>query len=213
MKFLIDGSGARIKVRRQQADELIAGQLLTPLTRYKRCEDVFGIDNGGFTGAKIPGFTKLIEKNYEFRANCLFAAVPDKVADHKQTLSMWNDYQHLADGYKKAFVVQDGYDGHPANADALFIGGSTEYKDSFECEQVVKEALSKNMHVHIGRVNTFDRFYHFHRLGAHTCDGSGISMYDHMLVKLYRLYLAVGRNNVAWHSIKSEVRSQTNFDF
>ena len=188
MKFLIDGSAVRIKERRLQADELIAGQLLTPLTRYRRCEDVFGIDNGGFTGAKIEGFTKLIKNQYEVKEQCLFAAVPDKIANHKETLSMWNDYQHIADGYKKAFVVQDGFDGWPSNADAIFLGGSTEFKDSCEAEQIVKVALDNKMHVHIGRVNTFYRFYHFHCLGAHTCDGSGISMYDHMLKKLYAAY-------------------------
>ena len=58
MKFLIDGSANRIKQRRLQADELIAGQLLTPLTKYKKCEVVFGVDNGGFTGAKPEGFSK-----------------------------------------------------------------------------------------------------------------------------------------------------------
>jgi hypothetical protein len=213
MKFLIDGSASRIKARRQQANELIAGQLLTPLTRYKLCQDVFGIDNGGFTGAKIQGFTKIVNKNYEFRANCLFAAVPDKVENHKETLSMWGDYHHLADGYKKAFVVQDGFDGWPSNADAIFIGGSTEFKDSYECDQIVLLALDNNMHVHIGRVNTFDRFYHFHKLGAHTCDGSGVSMYDHMIEKLYHLYRMAEKNKVAWHSKKSEIRSQYKFDF
>lgn len=188
MKFLIDGSENRIKQRRSQADELIAGQLLTPLTKYRRCEDVFGIDNGGFTGAKIEGFTKLIKNQFEFRDQCLFAAVPDKIADHKESLSMWNDYQHIADGYKKAFVVQDGFDEFPSNADAMFLGGSTEFKDSAESDGIVKFALNNDMHVHIGRVNTIERFYHFHELGAHTCDGSGISMYDHMLEKLYRLF-------------------------
>lgn len=188
MKFLIDGSAARIKVRREQADELIEGQLLTPLTRYRRCEESFGIDNGGFTGAKIEGFTKIIKNQWDFRKQCLFAAVPDKVGNHKETLSMWEEHNHIADGYKKAFVVQDGFDEWPENADALFIGGSTEFKDSYECEQIVRAGLDNKMHVHIGRVNTFYRFYHFHCIGAHTCDGSGISMYDAMLDKLYALY-------------------------
>ena len=188
MKFLIDGSSARLKERRAQANELIAGQLLTPLTRYRRCEDVFGIDNGGFTGAKIEGFTKIINNQHEVRGQCLFAAVPDKVGSHKDTLSMWNDYQHIADGYKKAFVAQDGFDEWPSNADAIFLGGSTEFKDSYEADQIVTAALKENMHVHIGRVNTIERFYHFHELGAHTCDGSGVSMYDHMLERLYNLF-------------------------
>lgn len=188
MKFLIDGSANRIIKRRSQADNLIAGQLLTPLTRYRRCEDIFGIDNGGFTGAKIDGFTRLVKNQFDFRGSCLFAAVPDKVENHKETLSMWNDHQHLADGYKKAFVVQDGFDEWPSNADAIFLGGSTAFKDSYEAEQIVKSALANNMHVHIGRVNTFYRFYHFHCIGAHTCDGSGISIYDEMLEKLSNLH-------------------------
>ena len=190
MKFLIDGSANRIKARRLQASDLIAGQLLTPLTRYRRCEDVFVIDNGGFTGAKIEGFTKIIKNQFEVKSQCLFAAVPDKVGNHKETLLMWNDYQHIADGYKKAFVVQDGFDEWPSNADAIFLGGSTEFKDSIEADNIVNAALDNNMHVHIGRVNTIERFYHFHELGAHTCDGSGVSMYDHMLEKLYRLFRA-----------------------
>lgn len=189
MKFLIDGSSVRIAERRKQANELIAGQLLTPLTRYKKCEEFFGIDNGGFKEAKIEGFSRIIKRQYEFREQCLFAAVPDKVENHKETLSMWNDYQHLADGYKKAFVVQDGFDGWPSNADAIFIGGSTEFKDSLEAEQIVTAALKNGMHVHIGRVNTIQRFYNFHCVGAHTCDGSGISKYDDMLRKLFAAYL------------------------
>ena len=130
MKFLIDGSFARIEARKLQAAELIEGQLLTPLTRYKRCEPIFGIDNGGFTGAKIDGFTKIIKNQYHVRHQCLFAAVPDEVGNHKKTMEMWYEYNEIANGYKKAFVVQDGFDGWPSNADAIFLGGSTEFKDS-----------------------------------------------------------------------------------
>ena len=193
MKFLIDGSANRIKQRRLQADELIAGQLLTPLTKYKKCEVVFGVDNGGFTGAKPEGFSKILKRYWEFKEQCLFAAVPDKVGDHKETLSMWSEYNHLADGYKKAFVVQDGFDGWPSNADAIFVGGSTEFKDSFEVENIVNTALVNNMHVHIGRVNTIDRFYRFHKMGANTCDGSGISMYDHMIKRLYESFKIINK--------------------
>ena len=189
MKFLIDGSSVRIAERKLQAAPLIAGQLLTPLTRYRRCEPVFGIDNGGFTGAKVKGFSNIIKKQWDFRNQCLFAAIPDKVFNHKETLAMWSLFNHLADGYKKAFVAQDGFDEYPKNADAIFIGGSTEFKDSHEADEIVLKALSEGLHVHIGRVNTFDRFHHFHNLGAHTCDGSGISKYDHMLEKLYKLLL------------------------
>lgn len=189
MKFLIDGSSNRIRKRREQANELIEGQLLTPLTKYKKCEDVFAIDNGAFSGLDLRGFTKILTRYRDFKEKCLFVAIPDKVGNHKETLAMWSLFNHLADGYKKAFVAQDGFDGYPSNADAIFIGGSTEFKDSNEADEIVLADLAEGMHVHIGRVNTFDRFYHFHKLGANTCDGSGISMYDHMLEKLYDLFM------------------------
>lgn len=184
MKFLIDGSAQRLKEKRAQDPNLITGQLMTPLTRYRRCEEVFGVDNGGFKKARPEGFKKILVNQWDFRDNCLFAAVPDKVENHKETLAMWSDYHHLADGYKKAFVVQDGFDEWPSNADAIFLGGSTHFKDSYEAEQIVRAALSDGMHVHIGRVNTIYRFYHFHCIGAHTCDGSGISIHRDMLQKL-----------------------------
>lgn len=51
-------------------------------------------------------------------------------------------------------------------------------------KSVVKTALILGKHVHVGRVNTIKRFRWFHDLGAHTCDGSGVAMYDHMLEKI-----------------------------
>jgi hypothetical protein len=45
----------------------------------------------------------------------------------------------------------------------------------------VRTAKILGIHVHVGRVNTPKRFEHFCRLGADTCDGSGVAMYDHML--------------------------------
>lgn len=194
MKFLIDGSSKRIAERRAQANELIAGQLLTPLTGYKLAEQNFGIDNGAFSGMteqKIAKFTRLLARYHDKRHNCFFVAIPDKVADHKESLAMWEKYNHLADGYTKAFVAQDGFDEMPSGAGALFIGGSNDFKDSLECMDIVKRHVDVGIHVHIGRVNGFERFIKFHNIGAHTCDGSGISMYDHMLEKLYGLYLAV----------------------
>ena len=213
MKFLIDGSESRLNKRIEQAGHLIEGQLLTPLTAYKRNQEVFGIDNGAFSGLDLKGFKRILKNQYEHRANCKFVAIPDKVANHKETLKMYEEYESLADGYIKAFVIQDGFDYWPDNIGAIFVGGSTEFKDSYECEQIVRKALSDGFHVHIGRVNTFDRFYHYHKVGAHTCDGSGVSMYDHMIERIAHLFKIAELNSVAWHSRKAELRSQAVFDF
>lgn len=184
MKFLIDGSSNRIKKRREQANELIGGQLLTPLTQYKLCEPVFAVDNGAFSKLNIAGLTRILKRYYDSRKSCLFVAIPDKVGDHKETVALWEKYSGIADGYKKAFVAQDGFEGFPCNAEALFVGGTDSFKDSKEADNIVAIARMLGMHTHVGRVNTPKRFNHFHNIGVDTCDGSGVSMYDHMIEKI-----------------------------
>lgn len=187
MKYLLDVSKTCYPKRVTVWPDIILGQLLTPLTMYRRCTDIFGIDNGcysGFTDRVQRRFKFLLKREWDYRENCLFACVPDKIGCHKTTLKMWNDLNHLCDGYKKAFVAQDGFDFLPPNADALFIGGTNKFKDSVEIEAIVKNALDKNIHVHIGRVNYEDRFKRFHEIGANTCDGSAICRYDWVIEKL-----------------------------
>lgn len=185
MQFLIDGHSTRVAFRRLQWKEGVAGQLLTPLTRYRLGELVYGVDNGAFTSLKIKGLTNLLRRNLAFRAGALFVAVPDKVGCHRTTLKLYEDYKHIAEGWPKAFVAQDGFDGAP-ECDAIFIGGTNAFKDSAEALDVVAHFLSIGKHVHVGRVNAPSRFMRFHNAGAHTCDGSGVSRYDHMiaLIKL-----------------------------
>ena len=184
MKFLIDGHANRVTFRKQQWDDGVCGQLLTPLTRYRRGHEVFAIDNGCFSSFRQKEFVSLLKREYPFKDQALFVCAPDKVGCHITTLKMYEDYSYLCDGFKIAFVAQDGYQGMPKEADALFIGGTNLFKDSVEAVEAVKDALANNKHVHIGRVNGYARFIKFHNLGAHTCDGSGISRYDHMIETL-----------------------------
>jgi len=177
MKFLIDGQRHRIKFRQEQWADGIGGQLLTPLTRYNLSHKIWAIDNGAFSGFKRDSFRALLKREFHIRQNCLFVSVPDVVGDHKATLELWNKHNYLANNWKKAFVAQDGYDGLPENADALFIGGTDSFKDSDDAISAVKDALAKGKHVHIGRVNGPTRFIKFHLIGAHTCDGSGVSRF------------------------------------
>jgi hypothetical protein len=181
MKFLIDGHRFRVQHRMDQWPEGVLGQLLTPLTRYKLGHPVFAIDNGAFSGFNEREFKNLLRRQYEKRFQCLFVAVPDKVGCHATTLKMWEDYSHLADGWRKAFVAQNGFSGFPKGATTLFVGGNDKFKDSDEVLSIVAAARLRKMHVHIGRVNGPERFKRFMRVGAHTCDGSGVSRYDHMI--------------------------------
>ena len=190
MKFLIDGHRDRVAFRKLQWSEGVEGQLLTPLTRYSRGEPIFAIDNGAFSGLREASFISLLKREWEHRKNCLFVCIPDKVGCHVTTERMWGDFNYLADGYTKAFVAQDGYQGMPDEAGALFIGGTDNFKESEEAQDAVLDALARNKHVHIGRVNSPARFMLYHVLGAHTCDGSGVSRYDHMLPLIRQAYEA-----------------------
>jgi len=145
---------------------------------------VFGIDNGAFSYFDEAAFTRLLRRELPRKQDCLFVCVPDKVGDHIETLIMWEQYKHLAEGWRRAFVVQDGFTGAPPDADVLFIGGTTAFKDSREVEQIVCDGVARGVHVHVGRVNGAKRFWKFRALGAHTCDGSGVSRFDHMLEKI-----------------------------
>lgn len=183
MQFLIDGHRNRVALRAQQWPEGVRGQLLTPLTRYSRGHDVYAIDNGAFSSFREHNFRSLLKREYRVKDSALFVCMPDKVGDHKRTLELWEQYQGIADGYKLAFVAQDGYEGFQPGTAALFIGGTDAFKNSAECIVACTDARARGMHVHIGRVNGPERFMRFIDV-ADTCDGSGVSRYDYMIERI-----------------------------
>jgi hypothetical protein len=115
--------------------------------------------------------------------------VPDIVGSARRTLEVWH-YRHrlgLPPGFPYAFVAQDGCENLDIpwdTMDALFIGGRDPWKDSQSAQDMVKTAKTFGIHVHVGRVNTKKRYELFAGLGADTCDGSGVAMYDHMIEKI-----------------------------
>jgi len=188
MKILIDGGAPRIKARMQEWPEKIGGQLITALTAYSRHHEVFAIDNGAYSGFREKSFIRVLKREKQNKENCLFVAIPDKIGSHKETMIMWEQYKHLADGWKKAFVAQDGYDGHPDGIDCLFIGGTNNFKDSKESYNAVVEAKKEGLLVHVGRVTGVERFLFYEDAGADTCDGSGLSRFDKTFTRLRLSY-------------------------
>lgn len=163
------------------------GQLLTPLTRYRlRNPDLpWGVDNGGFKNLDASGLLSLLKREEHHREKCLFVACPDIVGSAQRTLEVFKIWRPKLEGWKVAFVCQDGQEQLPIpwdEIDAIFIGGSTNWKCSVHVERIIKTALLLGKHVHVGRVNDPARFSHFEELGAHTCDGSGLARYTHMRV-------------------------------
>lgn len=182
MKFLIDTSPANLK--RIGDSPLIGGQLLTPLTGYSNAGGVFAIDNGAFSGFKADKFARLLAREQGNKDRCLFVVCPDVVASARRTLELWQRRSRWIVGWPMALVAQDGLEELDVPWDelnCLFVGGGDPWKDSKSSMDLVRTAKTLGKHVHVGRVNTWSRYKRFSDLGADTCDGSGVAMYDHML--------------------------------
>lgn len=183
MKFLIDKAKASIIDRIHSG--LVDGQLLTPLTRYANWGGRFAIDNGAYSRFNRKHFANLLEANREHLARCLFVCVPDVVGDARRTLEIFKHRLDFVPSYWPiALVAQDGLEACDIPWDCfacLFIGGTTGWKDSKTVEPLIKAAQILGKHVHVGRVNTYKRYRRFSILGCDTCDGSGVSRYDHMM--------------------------------
>jgi hypothetical protein len=189
MKFLIDKSAAEVGRKMDQHRDYIAGQLLTPLTRYSNFGGTFAIDNGAFSGFDATAFKNLLAREDTHRTKCLFVTIPDVVGSARRTLEIWRHRAKFAQHWPAALVAQDGIEDMEipwGDMATVFIGGRDPWKDSQAALDIVKTAKALAVHVHVGRVNTAKRFRLFAEAGADTCDGSGIAMYDHMLDALVR---------------------------
>jgi hypothetical protein len=86
-------------------------------------------------------------------------------------------------GLPVALVLQDGIGALPipwSQIEAVFVGGSDNFKVSGEAFGAARAAKMLGKWVHVGRVNTSKRVQQW--LGvADSIDGSGISQYDHMV--------------------------------
>lgn len=165
-------------------------QLLTPLTRFTRQKEhgVFGIDNGCFKRFDESAFLALLEREREARHLCKFVCCPDVVGSAIRTLEIFDSYRRKLSGWPVALVAQDGQENMPIpwhSIDAVFIGGSTEWKDGPHAAAIVRAAKILGKWVHVGRVNTPGRFEKFEALGADSIDGSGLARYSWMRQRIY----------------------------
>lgn len=155
------------------------GYIDTPAQGNKRPEGVtWCADNGAFSNRfNEARWWAFLEKNAHDAGTCLFAVAPDVVGDAKATLARslpWlPKIREL--GYPAAFVAQDGIGDTEIpwdEFDALFIGGSTDFKMGPEVPPLIAEAKQRGKHVHAGRVNSGKRYRYFRDLGCDTADGT-----------------------------------------
>jgi hypothetical protein len=180
MKIMLDLSpeGIRDRCERFRID---AWQLRTPLTNYALAGCVYGLDNGCFSGQLPRAWRRLVKQAHEVRP--LWITLPDVVGDARRTLELFEHFEREVVGLPKALVLQDGIENLSIpwdRIDAVFVGGSTEFKYSATARAAAVAARMLGKWVHVGRVNTADRVRFWMGL-ADSIDGSGISRYDHML--------------------------------
>ncbi len=103
----------------------------------------------------------------------LWSIVPDVVGDRNGTIAAWHQYAPVVSGFgfRRAFALQDGmtFDDVPDSDCAIFVGGSTEWKEA----AIIPWCARFPGRVHVGRVNAWDRLIKCWRAGAVSVDGTG----------------------------------------
>lgn len=114
--------------------------------------------------------------------------VPDVVGNAIATLQKWRHWhwQVRKYGWPLAFAVQDGMNHRdvPAEADVLFVGGTTEWK-----WRTAADWCARFPRVHIGRVNSYERLWQCDDMGAESCDGTGWTRGDQVQYRGLLAYL------------------------
>ena len=115
---------------------------------------------------------------------CLFVAAPDVVGDAVATLDLFDTWSSEIRSYglPVALVAQDGLavedlEWWEGAYDALFLGGTTEWKMSPEAFILAETAHRHGTWVHMGRVNTRRRFKLAKSWGCDSVDGTSSVMF------------------------------------
>jgi len=182
VKILLDLSPAMIAERRERYGEDF-WQLRTPLTKYARARGIpWGLDNGLFSGVlQRDAWERMLDEADADRP--LFVTLPDMVGDAQRTQELFEIFWTRTQELPRALVLQDGIERVkiPWNdIQAVFIGGSDQFKFSPQAIAAAKTAKILGKWVHVGRVNTAARVRNWLGL-ADSIDGSGICRFDHML--------------------------------
>lgn len=182
--ILLDNSPAKIAVHSARFGYQF-GQLRTPLTNYALAERIpWAADNGFFSKPDVESWLRWLDRFDENRERRpLFVTLPDVVGDAMRTLELFEYFRLRTNELPRAIVLQDGIERTRIpweDIEAVFIGGSNDFKYSREAINAARTAKMLGRWVHVGRVNTAARVRNWLGL-ADSIDGSGISRFDHML--------------------------------
>lgn len=168
---------------------------------------VWAVDNGCFTD-RYPGddaYMDFLTGLEHRRDSCLFVAVPDVIGDAPATLARFPGMaaRIRAAGWPVALVGQDGMEHLPVPWDAvdwLFVGGSTEWKLGRGAIALIRQAQAHGKRIHVGRVNSSQRFARFASLGCDTADGTYLAFGPHTNAPKLRGWIRAAAHPTLWRT-------------
>lgn len=157
------------------------GRLIQPrhtssIERTAQSGRAWAADNDCYQGLDADAFDLMLQRINGLNG-CLFVTVPDVVADANATATLWETWAPIVKSYNlpRALVLQDGItepDVPWSELDAVFVGGSTEWKLGSQAATIVTEANKRNKWTHMGRVNTQRRIRYAKSIGIKSVDGT-----------------------------------------
>lgn len=157
----------------------LLGQMVTPDQGNRVVDGVrWALDNGCFSERWTADRWLAALARYQDALGCLWAVVPDVVADADATDRLWSQWLPAVHkhGYQAAYVLQDGCESIPAEACAVFVGGSTEWKLGPAAHALVAQAKQLGLWAHMGRVNSLKRLRYAQAIGCDSADGTIIAV-------------------------------------
>ena len=174
----LSGKWTSILADAQEQGYLI-GMLCQPNYGTPSIHITWAADTGifGKTPFSLARYLRKLEQWRFAQGRCLFATAPDVVADWPGTLEkslpVIPDIKRL--GYPVALALQDGATSETVPwdiLDAVFVGGTTEWKLSEDAYVLVAEANRRGLWTHMGRVNSLRRLQAADIAGYDSVDGT-----------------------------------------
>ncbi len=190
MLILVSGATATVKKHLGHPN---LGQLITPRDGNRLIDGmVYAADNSAYSSWDENAFLRMLDRLTG--KNPRFVTAPDYVGNARITRNLFDKWspeivsRELPIGY----VLQDGQNWHAVpwdEIDALFIGGTTEFKRDDHVRYLVRKANEMGIWVHMGRVNSLNRLQMALEMGVSSVDGSGFSRFAEIKLSRALRYL------------------------
>lgn len=157
------------------------GVLCSPRRVYTNVDGwPWAADNDAYSDWDAERYAAMLDTIRGIETPPLWVTAPDVVGDWEQTYERFVLWASWLKGLPIAYVIQDGQpiDRMPwGRIQALFIGGSDEFKMGDQAAELVDEAKSRGLWVHMGRVNGNQRLRYAAALGCDSVDGTSFSWF------------------------------------